>query len=72
MFVVRAQFDLPPHSGQSAGPTSVACVACPGIYSEARIDMQRPSPFADLLDGRLDVLSPRGGGTRVRATFPAR
>jgi signal transduction histidine kinase len=25
----------------------------------------------EALDGRLDVLSPRGGGTRVRATFPA-
>jgi signal transduction histidine kinase len=24
----------------------------------------------EALDGRLDVLSPRGGGTRVRATFP--
>ena len=26
----------------------------------------------EALDGRLDVLSPRGGGTRVRATFPSR
>jgi signal transduction histidine kinase len=24
----------------------------------------------DALDGQLDVLSPRGGGTRIRATFP--